>query len=70
MGAQATQSMVTLFIFVHEKVLTVAQDITPSEDGVLYTGVTVCILQCQTDFTASGSLQLATEALLNTKMRQ
>lgn len=30
------------------KVLTVARDITPSEDDLLYTGVTVCILLCQT----------------------
>lgn len=58
--------------FIHlrsRKVLTVAQDVTPSENGVLYTGVTVCILQCQTDVTVSGSLQLAKEALLNSKMR-
>lgn len=46
--------------FIHirsQKVLTVAQDITPSEDDMLYTGVMVCILQLQTDITVSGSKQ-------------
>lgn len=58
--------------FIHlrsQKVLTVAQDITPSEDCVLYTSVTVCVSQCQTDVTVSGSLQLTNAALLNSKMR-
>lgn len=45
MGAQATLNMVTLFIFVCGKVLTVAQDITPIRGRcvVLYAGVHITV---------------------------
>lgn len=59
--------------FIHlrsRKVLTVAQDITPAKDRLLYTGMMVCISQRWNDVTVSGSLEFTNESLLNSSVRR